>query len=169
MTKRKTRLSIGLTAACIALLCAAVACNGITKEEKAVLPTATALTTAITTTAPPTSTAPVTTTTTAVTTTAPQITTAVTCSATEQGLDKTPTPTTTTEQTTASDTTVPLTTTTTPATTTVPAPAEPYHGQTSGDYIYVNGFGWVFNEGGGGEGSVNYEMYCNGNKIGYFG
>ena len=44
-----------------------------------------------------------------------------------------------------------------------------YNGQTSGDYIYCIGFGWVFNEGGGGEGSVNYEMYCNGNKIGYFG
>ena len=32
----------------------------------------------------------------------------------------------------------------------------------SGDYIYVNGFGWVFNEGGGGYGEINYDMYCNG-------
>ena len=89
------------------------------------------------------------------TTTEPQITTTVTCA--------------TTKQTTTADTTVPPTTTTTPVTTTAPTPAEPHNGQTSGDYIYVNGFGWIFNEGGGGEGSVNYEMYCNGNKIGYFG
>ena len=34
--------------------------------------------------------------------------------------------------------------------------------------IYINGFGWIVNEGGG-EGSTNEEMYCNGNKIGYFG
>ena len=96
------------------------------------------------------------------TTTESQITTAVTCATTE-------TTTATTEQTTAGDTTVPLTTTTASVTATAPVPAESYNGQTSGDYIYVNGFGWVFNEGGGEEGSVNYEMYCNGNKIGYFG
>ena len=106
----------------------------------------------------PATTLPVTTT--VETTTEPQITTAVTCATTE-------TTTATMEQATTADTTVQPTTTTTPATTTAPAPAEPYHGQTSGDYIYVNGFGWIFNEGGGGEGSVNYEMYCNGNKIGY--
>ncbi len=166
---------IGAAAACIAVLCAAGACNGSAKEEKTVnrvivtTPT-TAVTsqpTEITTTALPTTTAPVTTT--VETATEPQITTGSSCSTTEKGVCETPTPTTISEQTTTGDTTVPLTTTTTPATTTVPAPAEPYHGQTSGDYIYVNGFGWVFNEGGGGEGSVNYEMYCNGNKIGYFG
>jgi hypothetical protein len=80
---------------------------------------------------------------------------------------------TTTEQTTITDTTVPVTitqiTTTASEVTTAPTPAGPYNGQTSGDYIYVNGFGWVFNEGGGGYGETNDEMYCNGNKIGYFG
>ena len=164
MKKIKTGLAISAAAACIAVLCAAGACNGLAKEEKAVhrvittTTTATSQPTEISTTATLTMTAPVTTT--VETTTEPQITTTVTCSATE-------TTTATTEQTIATDTTVPPTTT--PATTTAPAPAEPYHGQTSGDYIYVNGFGWIFNEGGGGEGSVNYEMYCNGNKIGYFG
>ena len=107
-------------------------------------------------------------TTTAKTTMEPQITTTITCSATEHGLDETPTPTTA-EQTAEVDTTVQPTTTSVAATTTTPESTEPYHGQTSGDYIYCIGFGWIFNEGGGGEGSVNYEMYCNGNKIGYFG
>ena len=158
--KRRTIMAKGLAAACIAVLCVAGACNGITKEEKAVRPAVTTSTTAITTTTtPPTTTVPVTTTV-PITTTAPQITTTVTCVTTE---------TTTTEQTTAADTTVHPSTASTPVTTTAPAPTDPYHGQTSGDYIYVNGFGWVFNEGGGGEGSVNYEMYCNGNKIGCFG
>ena len=168
--KRKACLATGAVVACIAVLCAAGACNGIRKEEKAVLPAA------ITTTALPTTTAPVTTTvigttseSTAITTVPPQITTAVTCSTAEQGLDKTPPPNTTTEQTTAADTTVQSTTTATPVTTTAPASTELYHGQTSGNYIYVNGFGWVFNEGGGGYGETNYDMYCNGNKIGYFG
>ena len=54
-------------------------------------------------------------------------------------------------------------------TTTAPKIDSPQHGQTSGGMIYINGFGWVVNEGGGGEGSTNEEMYCNGNKIGYFG
>ena len=175
MTKRKTGLAIGLAVTCIAALCATGACNGIGKEEKTVLPAATTSTTAIITTAPPNTSATATTTgiattaeTTAVTTTATQITTAVTCSATEQGLGEMP-PLTTAEQTTIADTTVQQTTTSTTATTTAPVPTEPYHGQTSGDYIYVNGFGWVFNEGGGGYGETNHEMYCNGNKIGYFG
>ena len=174
--KRKICLAISTTAACITVLCAVGACNGVTKEEKAVrrvIVTAVASTSqttnSVSTTTQPTSTAPMTTTatTTAVTITAPQITTAGTCSATEQGLGETTPPTTTTEQTTAADTTVQMTTTSTAATTTAPTPAEPYHGQTSGDYIYVNGFGWVFNEGGGGYGETNYDMYCNGNKIGY--
>ena len=169
--KRKTGLAISATAACIAVLCATGACNGVTKEEKAVrrvivttLSTTSQTTEPVSSTTPPTSTAPMTTSveTSFVTTTEPQITTVVTCSATE-------TTTSTTEQTTATDTTVQPTTTTTPATTTALAPAEPYNGQTSGDYIYCIGFGGVFNEGGGGEGSVNYKMYCNGNKIGYFG
>jgi len=172
MTKKiKTGLAISAAAACIAVLCAVGACNGAAKEEKAVhrkiVTTAMAIsqrTETSTTTAPLTTTSPVTTTAAAFaeTTTEPQITTAATCATTE-------TTTTTAEQITAADTTVPSTTTTASVTTTAPAPAEPHNGQTSGDYIYINGFGWIFNEGGGGEGSVNYEMYCNGNKIGYFG
>lgn len=161
--KRKTGLAIGLASACITVMCATGACNGIAKEEKLLCPSVTTSTTAIkTTTAPPTTPAPMTTTeeTTAVTTTAPQITTTVVCVTTE---------TTTAEQTTAADTTVQPTTTSTATTTTTPATTEPYHGQTSGDYIYINGFGWVFNEGGGGCGETNYEMYCNGNKIECFG
>ena len=149
--KRKTGLAIEAAAACIAVQCAAGACSGAEKEEKAVRRViATSVTsTPLTTSAPMTTTA----TTTAVTTTEPQITTGSACSTTEKGVCETPTPTTTT----------------TSVTTTAPAPTEPYHGQTSGDYIYVNGFGWVFNEGGGGYGETNYDMYCNGNKIGYFG
>ena len=167
--KRRTGLAIGAAVACITVLCAVGACNGATKEERTAhrfiaTTTTTAATSqptkSSTTTSLPTTTAPVTTT--VETTTEPQITTTVTCATTE-------TTTATTKQTTAADTTVQPTTTTTPVTTTAPAPAESYHGQTSGDYIYVNGFGWIFNEGGGGEGSVDYEMYCNGNKIGYFG
>jgi len=164
--KRRTGLAIGLAAACIAVLCAVGACNGFVKEEKAVRPAYTTSTTAITTTTTP----PITTksmTTTAVTTTesttSPQITTAATCSTTETAT------TTITEQTTVADTTVQPTTTAASATATAPVPTEPYNGQTSGDYIYCIGFGWVFNEGGGGCGETNYEMYCNGNKIGYFG
>ena len=172
--KRKTSLVIGAASACIAVLCAAGACNRTAKEERmayrvivaAAMTTATAQPVESTiTTAIPTTTAPVTTT--VKTTTEPQITTMMPCSATEHGLDETPTPTTA-EQTSTAETTI-QPTTTTPATTTAPVPAEPYNGQTSGDYIYCIGFGWMFNEGGGGEGSVNYEMYCNGNKIGYFG
>ena len=55
------------------------------------------------------------------------------------------------------------------AVTTAPNVDTPQHGQTSGGMIYINGFGWIVNEGGGSEGSTNDEMYCNGNKIGYFG
>lgn len=54
-------------------------------------------------------------------------------------------------------------------TTTAPQDTSPKHGETSGGMIYINGFGWIVNEGGGGEGSTNEKMYCNGNKIGYFG
>ena len=55
------------------------------------------------------------------------------------------------------------------AVTTAPANDTPKNGETSGNMIYADGFGWVVNEGGGGEGSVNEEMYQNGNKIGTFG
>ena len=164
--KRKTGLAISVAAACIAVLCAAGACNKTANEEKAVhrvivtttSPAVTSQPVTSTTTALLTTTAPITTTTEP--TTEPQITARVTYATTET--------TTTVEYTSATDTTVPPTTTATPALTTAPAPAGPHHGQTSGDYIYVNGFGWVFNEGGGGYGETNYEMYCNGNKIGYF-
>lgn len=183
MTKRKIGLAIGLAVTCIAALCATGACNGIGKEEKAVrrvivttLATTSQATEPVSSTTQPTSTAPVTTTviatteeTTAATTVPHQITTVATCSTTEQGLGETPTPTTTTEQTVITDTTVQPTTTAAPVTTTAPTYAQPYNGQTSGDYIYCIGFGWVFNEGGGGYGETNYDMYCNGNKIGYFG
>ena len=103
--KRKTSLAIGLAAACIVVLCAAGACNGVTKEEKAVrsvivtsVTTTSQATEPVSSTTQPTSTAPMTTTetTTAVTTTAPHITIAVICSATEQGLGEMPTPTTVT-------------------------------------------------------------------------
>ena len=167
--KRKTGLAIGATATCLAVLCMAGACNRITTEETAMLPAATTSTAAIITTAPLTTTTVIAATaeSTAVTTVPPQITTTVTCSAMEQGIGEIPSPTT--EQSTAADTTVQLKITTAPATTTAPVPAEPYNGQTSGDYIYCIGFGWVFNEGGGGYGETNHDMYCNGNKIGYFG
>ena len=172
--KRKTGLAIGTVAACIAVLCAAGACNGIKKEEKDVqrvivtsIASTSQTTEPVSTTSPPTTAVPVTTTaeTTAYITTVPQTTA---CSATEQGLGEMPTHTTA-EQTTAADTTVQPTTTAAPVITTASALTEPYHAQTSGDYIYVNGFGWVFNEGGGGYGETYYDMYCNGNKIGYFG
>ena len=45
----------------------------------------------------------------------------------------------------------------------------PKHGDTQDDMIYINGFGWVKDEGGGGIGYTDTEMYQNGNKIGYFG
>ena len=45
----------------------------------------------------------------------------------------------------------------------------PKHGDTKDGKIYINGFGWVVDEGGGGIGYTDNEMYQNGNKIGYFG
>lgn len=61
-----------------------------------------------------------------------------------------------------------------PAQTTVTAAPEPksdtpQHGETNDGKIYINGFGWVKDEGGGGTGYVDTEMYQNGNKIGSFG
>ena len=88
-----------------------------------------------------------------------------------------PTTTTTTVQTT-----VPETTPTTPPaiepitaiTTTQPIPittgtTTPKNGTIEGDLIWVQGFGWIEYEGGGGIGYYDAEMYTNGNKIGYFG
>lgn len=45
----------------------------------------------------------------------------------------------------------------------------PKHGDTKDGMIYINGFGWVADEGGGGRGEAAPDMYENGNKIGYFG
>ena len=45
----------------------------------------------------------------------------------------------------------------------------PAKGTIKGDMIYIMGFGWVENEGGGGEGTHDHEMKTNGNKIGCFG
>lgn len=61
-----------------------------------------------------------------------------------------------------------------PSQTTVTAAPEskadtPQHGETKDGKIYINGFGWVKDEGGGGTGYVDTEMYQNGNKIGSFG
>ena len=94
-------------------------------------------------------------------------------------------PTTTTSVTTITttvQTTVPETTTTTPPvtepttsiTTTQPIPiatatTTPKNGTIEGDMIWVQGFGWIEYEGGGGIGYYDAEMYTNGNKIGYFG
>ncbi len=43
------------------------------------------------------------------------------------------------------------------------------HGQRKDGMIFITGFGWVVDEGGGGIGEHDSEMYENGNKIGYFG
>lgn len=45
----------------------------------------------------------------------------------------------------------------------------PKHGDRKDGMIYINGFGWIKDEGGGGIGYTDNEMYQNGNKIGYFG
>ena len=45
-------------------------------------------------------------------------------------------------------------------------PEQPQAGDTSGNQIYVPGFGWVENHGGGGSGTAAEDMYENGNKIG---
>ena len=47
-----------------------------------------------------------------------------------------------------------------------PEPGEPQAGDTQNGQIYVPGFGWVENHGGGGSGTVAEDMYENGNKIG---
>ena len=45
----------------------------------------------------------------------------------------------------------------------------PKHGDTKDGMIYITGFGWIKDEGGGGRGEDASDMYENGNKIGYFG
>lgn len=48
----------------------------------------------------------------------------------------------------------------------VPAPGQPQAGDTDNGKIYIPGFGWVDNNGGGGSGTIADDMYENGNKIG---
>lgn len=49
----------------------------------------------------------------------------------------------------------------------IPAdPGEPQAGETKDGLIYIPGFGWVENKGGGSSGTVAEDMYENGNKIG---
>ena len=45
----------------------------------------------------------------------------------------------------------------------------PQHGDKKDGMIYINGFGWVVDNGGGSESEYAGGMYENGNKIGYFG
>lgn len=49
---------------------------------------------------------------------------------------------------------------------TKPQPDGPKAGDTSGGQIYIPGFGWIENQGGGGSGTKAGDMYENGNKIG---
>lgn len=52
---------------------------------------------------------------------------------------------------------------------TEPPSDTPKHGDKKDGMIYINGFGWVVDNGGGGTNEYVYNMYENGNKIGYFG
>ena len=52
---------------------------------------------------------------------------------------------------------------------TEPPSGTPQHGDKKDGMIYINGFGWVPDEGGGSKSEYAGEMYENGNKIGYFG
>ena len=58
-----------------------------------------------------------------------------------------------------------------PSATTTPTTTSntPKHGDTKDGMIYITGFGWIKDEGGGGRGEDESDMYENGNKIGYFG
>ena len=49
---------------------------------------------------------------------------------------------------------------------TPPANDTPSNGDTQDGMIYIEGFGWIENEGGGGSGTVDEDMYENGNKVG---
>ena len=57
----------------------------------------------------------------------------------------------------------------TPANPTNPNINPAMHGQKKDGMIFINGFGWVVDEGGGGRNEYVDDMYENGNKIGYFG
>ena len=125
---------------------AAVTTASETKEIIITTTTTAKLTTSITTTAPPVIT---TATTTTSTTTSKPINTTTALTTVEQ-TDKTATTTQPPIKGTAVETT-------------------PENGTIKGDMIYIIGFGWVKNEGGGGEGMQDHEMKTNGNKIGSFG
>ena len=49
---------------------------------------------------------------------------------------------------------------------TPPANDTPSNGDTQDGMIYIEGFGWIENEGGGGSGTVDEDMYETGNKVG---
>ncbi|MCM1299945.1 MAG: hypothetical protein NC203_07415 [Firmicutes bacterium] len=50
------------------------------------------------------------------------------------------------------------------------APSDtPQHGDKKDGMIYINGFGWIPDEGGGSKSEYAGGMYENGNKIGFFG
>ncbi len=53
-----------------------------------------------------------------------------------------------------------------PEETTPPADDTPKTGDTKDGMIYIEGFGWVVDNGGGGSGTVADDMYENGNKVG---
>lgn len=44
--------------------------------------------------------------------------------------------------------------------------SSPTHGSTKDGMIYIDGFGWIPNQGGGGSGTAAGDMYENGNKVG---
>ena len=100
--------------------------------------------------------------TTSISTTAPVNTAATTAIVTTSEITSTTAPTTV-EQT---DKTA---TTTQPPIKDVVVETTPENGTIKGDMIYIIGFGWVKNKGGGGEGTCDHEMKTNGNKIGCFG
>ncbi len=52
---------------------------------------------------------------------------------------------------------------------TEPPSDSPKHGDKKDGMIYINGFGWIVDEGGGSRSEYAEDMYENGNKIGYFG
>lgn len=53
--------------------------------------------------------------------------------------------------------------------TTEPPSDTPKHGDKKDGMIYIDGFGWIPDEGGGSKSEYAAGMYENGNKIGYFG
>lgn len=56
--------------------------------------------------------------------------------------------------------------TTPPTDNTSSAETTPSHGDRKDGMIYIDGFGWITDNGGGGSGTVADDMYENGNKVG---